>query len=1068
MIYHTLYAPASGVFLNQLVCVFEGDFDSRLLVRAWETVAALHPVLRTSFIWEGLEEPLQLSFERVAVPYEEHDRRGLKASEQEALTETYLAAARQSGFNISAAPLMRLAFMRLTDESYQCVWNFHQLLLDGWSVSMLLEEVLAVYDSLKQGRSISLPERAPYAGYLAWLERQDKEGARVFWQSYLAGITSPTPLVKDRTVAGPEMFSGTWGRRSCRLTFEETDALTSFAAEHQLTLNTLVQGAWALLLSRYGGEKTVVFGQVVSGRPAELPGSDSMLGLFINTLPVRIEVPPNTSPAAWLKGLQRDNVELRKYEYSSLMSIQQWSHVPRGVPLFESILVFENYPVGEALKQYDGDFGIRAVRSLEQTNYPLTLVVVPGAELSLEIIYSEAMFDAQTIERMLLHVRTLLGGLADNSSSDLKELTPLTDAERHQLLFKWNHTIAGPSKGRCICELFEDQAASTPDATALRHGERVVTFAELNRQANQLANYLRGRGVGLEDVVGVLVERSFEAVVAIMGVLKAGGAYLPLDARAPAQRLKAILDEARANVVITHHPLKGALPEKEGLIVITLDNARPEIALEEANNPETGAVSANTACVIYTSGSTGTPKGVAQTHSGLLNRFEWMWETYPFRPYEVCCQKTSLSFVDSVWEIFGPLLRGLPLVIIPDEVVRNPVELINTLVAERITRIVLVPSLLRVLVESCADEFARLSALNLWVVSGEPMPSDLLARFRALAPESTLLNLYGSSEVAADVTCYAVGGGAMSTPTVPIGLPIANTTVHLLDEEMRMVPVGVVGEIYVGGLNLARGYLNRAGLTAERFVPDPSGQACGARLYRTGDLARRLPDGNIECLGRADRQVKLRGFRIEPAEVEAALAAHSGVRECVVLLRRTAPDDERLEAYFVAAREPAPGPGELRDFLSKRLPDYMIPTGFAVVGEMPRLSSGKVDRAALLRVGGTAHAASGRQSAPPRTQLEREVAEVWRQVLKVDDIGVDDNFFDVGGNSLLLIKVNERLRGTLKRDLPLVEMLFYPTIGSLARHLGGAVNESHAHAGEVKRGRERKLMKSRQRLRRTE
>lgn len=1066
MIYHTLYAPASGVFINQLVCIFKGKFDTQLFVRAWEMAAAHYPVLRTAFIWEKLEEPLQFSSAKVTIPYEEVDWRDHTVIEQEALTEAYLLAARQKGFDLRDAPLLRLALMRLSDDLYQCVWSFHHLLLDGWSVSMLLEEVLRVYDSLRAGHENVRPsERASSAGYLAWLERQDTNRARVFWQRYLTGITSPTALVKDRSIEPAEMFSGTWGRQRRHLTTEETDALKDFAKQHQLTLNTLIQGAWGMLLSRYGNEETVVFGQVVAGRPSSLAGSNSMLGLFINTLPVRMDVPSSTAPIIWLKGLQRDSTELREYEYSSLMSIQQWSQLPSHVPLFESVLVFENYPIGESLTKYDGEFSIHAVRALEQTNYPLTVIIVPGTELSLEIIYSEAMFDAQTIERMLVHVQSLLMRLSDNTAATLAELSPLTAAERHCLLFEWNNTVPTRPAEQCIAELFESQAASTPEAVALRYGREVVTFAELNHRANQLAGHLRREGVKLEDVVGLLVERSIDAVVAILGVLKAGGAYLPLDPAAPAQRLQSILDEAQAGIVITHRTFADALPQKERLAIISLDDQWGEIAREDANNRTSGAGADNLACIIYTSGSTGTPKGVAQTQGALLNRFKWMWEAYPFQPDEVCCQKTSLTFVDSVWETLGPLLRGIPLVIIPDQVVKNPAELFNTLASEGVTRIVLVPSLLRVFMETCAEKFAQLELLKLWVVSGEPLPSSLLTRLDTLAPNAILLNLYGSSEVAADVSCYAVKGTAVSTPTVPIGLPIANTTIHLLDREMRMVPVGIPGDVYVGGLNLARGYLNRPDSTADRFVPDPMNSAEGARLYRTGDVARRLPDGNIEWLGRIDRQVKLRGFRIELEEVETALSAHPSVAECAVLLRKTTSEDEKLEAYFVPATFAAPEVSELRNFLARRLPDYMIPTGFAPLTQMPHLSSGKIDRRALLNIGAV-HSSSRNHSARPRTKLERQIAGIWRRVLNVDDIRVDDNFFEVGGNSLLLINLNQKLSAEIERDVPLVELTFYPTIGSLARHLSEIATTSQTHAGDVERGRERKLMKSQQRHRR--
>jgi amino acid adenylation domain-containing protein len=611
------------------------------------------------------------------------------------------------------------------------------------------------------------------------------------------------------------------------------------------------------------------------------------------------------------------------------------------------------------------------------------------------------------------------------------------EAERHQLLVEWNATAVDYPSNQCIHQLFEAQAERIPAAVALVFEQQQLTYRELNQQANQLAHYLRQLGVGPEALVGICMERSLEMVVGLLGTLKAGGAYVPLDPAYPRERLAFMLEDARPTVLVTQQHLIERLPIHEQ--VVCLDTGWHVIGRESKENVLNGVRSENLAYMLYTSGSTGRPKGVLGTHRAAINRFHWMWNTYPFEPGEVCCQKTSLSFVDSVWEIFGPLLQGIRTVMIPDPVIKDPQQLLQTLAVHAVTRIVLVPSLLRVLLETAADLQNQLPNLKYWVSSGEALPLDLALRFLKSMPHSVLLNLYGSSEVAADVTCYDTQNYT-SLPCIPIGRPIANTQIYLLDDQMQPVPVGVPGELYVSGDGLARGYFNRPELTAAKFVPNPFvgtrflGPQPGARLYKTGDWARYLSDGNIEYLGRLDHQVKLRGMRIELGEIESVLARHPAVRQAVVMAREDVPGDTRLVAYVVCHEKQTTTLDDLQSHVLKHLPNYMVPSAFVLLEALPLTPSGKIDRPALPAPD---QARPELQSAfvVARTPLEETIAGIWSQVLEVEQVGIHDNFFALGGHSLLAMQVISRLRATFQVEVPLQSFLEAPTVAQLTEIL---------------------------------
>ncbi|HEV2704609.1 MAG TPA: amino acid adenylation domain-containing protein, partial [Pyrinomonadaceae bacterium] len=834
MLFHTLFAPTSGFYFEQISFTWRGALNLAALKRAWQQVVDHHAVLRTSFYWEDLDKPLQIVRRRATIPFEEQDWRGLTPDVQQRRLKEFLAEERRRGFDLSEAPLMRIACLRTGADHYQFVWSFHHLLLDGWSVQLVTRDVSTCYEALSQNRVAELPPSRPYGDYITWIQQQNLAEAEAFWHASLQGINAPTRLVLERPAAGSNSAEDPYDAREIRVPPSTTAALQSLARAHRLTLNTVVQGAWAVLLSRYAGEEDVIFGEIASGRPASLKGVEAMVGLFINTLPVRVRVAPDASVLAWLGELQARQVEARKYEYVNLVQLQGWSDVPRGTLLFENVVVFENFPMEDSLRA--GRDGRSRVLHFERTNLPLTLTVVPGEEILIRAQYDRGEFDAASIERLLRHLHVLLRGFASDPARRLSELPLLPEAERRQLLYEWNATAKDYDWQQSVAGLFEQQAAQRPHAPAFIAGGEVLTYAELNRRANRLARHLRGLGVGAETVVAVCLERSFEAAVALLAVLKAGGVYCPLDPSYPAERLAYMLADSRARVLVTRAREASALPPHEARTVL-LDAHREEIARHDAEDMASHVQLKNLAYLIYTSGSTGRPKGVAVEHATLLNRLYWMWEEYPFAAGEVCCQKTALSFVDALWELLGGLLRGVPTVILPDETVKDPRELVRALHDGRVTRLWLVPSLLQMLLDYYPDLQTRLPRLKFWVTSGEALSYELYRRFREALPASTLYNLYGTSEVW-DATWNDPRLVSEPPQSAPIGRPISNVDIYVLDVAGGVVPLGVAGHLHVGGRGLARGYLHRPHLTAERFRPHPFSRTPGERLYRTGDVVR--------------------------------------------------------------------------------------------------------------------------------------------------------------------------------------------------------------------------------------
>ncbi|MGK3988241.1 amino acid adenylation domain-containing protein [Sorangium sp. So ce136] len=1034
LLFHSLWEPGSGVYVEQVTCRLEGALDVGAFRRAWEAVVDHHAVLRATFAWEGADEPLQIVRRGAAVEIELEDWRGVGAEEQRARMAARVEADRARGFDLARGPLMRVALLRVGDEAHHVLWSHHHLVLDGWAASLVLQDAFAAYDALRAGRAVALSPRRRYREYIAWLREREAGAEAPFWRGALAGFSAATPLPLERATreASTEGTSG-HGAEIVALSESATARLQRFAQQHRVTASTLVQAAWALLLSRAARSDDVVFGITVAGRSAPLAGIDAMVGLFINTLPLRVAVPQAATVADWLRDLLRATTELGPHEHTPLVQARAFSAIPAGQPLFESLLVFENYPVDPRTQAGLPGLGVRDVAFADQTNYPLTLAVLPGSQLQLRLSYDRQRFDEEAASRLLGLVEAALRQLVSRPEARVGELSLLGELESRRVVTEWNATERAYPDERRVHELFEAQAEQTPDAVAVLFDERRLSYRELNARANQLAHALRRRGVGPDVLVAIAAERSVELVVGLLGILKAGGAYVPIDPDYPLDRIAFMLEDAAAPVLLSQWPVASRLPAHRAE-VLCLDADRALFDTEPTRNLATPVSPDNLAYTIYTSGSTGRPKGAANSHRGLLNRLQWMQEQYRLTPHDRVLQKTPFSFDVSVWEFFWPLITGAALVVASPGDHRDGERLVELITRHGVTTLHFVPPMLQAFLETPAVSSCR--SLRRVICSGEALPAELARRCFERLERAELHNLYGPTEASIDVTSWACQRLDTSA-SVPIGAPIANTQIYLLDRHGHPVPAGVAGELHIGGVGLARGYHRRPELTAERFVPDPFGSDPGGRLYRTGDLARHRHDGAIEFLGRLDFQVKIRGLRVELGEIEARLLQHPGVGEAIVLARDEAHGGKRLVAYVAGRADGAALDSKsLRAWLGEVLPAYMVPAPILVLDRMPLSPNGKVDRRALPapeQLDAPAH----RPRTAPRTEPERILAEVWAEVLRRAPIGVEDDFFELGGDSIVTLQVIAR---AAERGLRLTPKQIFArrTIAALAADLSAA------------------------------
>ncbi len=1009
MVFHSLVDTASGAYLDQITLRLSGVREPAIVAKAWQRVVDRTPVLRTSIVWENVAQPVQVVHRQVTVAVTYHDWRD--AADPAAEVSAVQAAQRADRLDLTSAPLMRLALGRTADDEVVMIWTSHHVLLDGWSNAAVFTEVLQEYAAIATGRNREPAYRRPFRDYLDWLARQDTAAAERYWRDVLDGFDSPTPLPYDRLPTESHRGESSDSVHT-ELSVERSDRLRTFARRNGLTVNTVVQGAWALLLSRYGGTTDVLFGTTVSGRPPELPGIDAMIGMFINTVPTRVRTTPDQSLIAWLRQLQDDQTRSRHHDHTPLPQLHAWTGLPADAPLFDTIVAFENFPLGD-----DGIPGAPTVTdmgAIDTTNSPLVVRAYLDDRLTVDLDHDPNLFDRTTIRAMAGHLRALLLGMADQPDVRLGQVPWLSAAERRLVLDEWNAT-GHPVLIGTVPDRFTAQVRRSPDAVAVVDGDVSLTYRELDARANGLAHRLVRLGVRPEDRVGVLMARSAEQIVAVLAAVKAGAAYLPLDERAPAARLRQLV--AGVPVLVTDRTWDAVAREiHDGHTVLadepsTVDGDGPEVPLR----PD------NLLYVIHTSGSTGTPKGVAVRHRDVVA----FAADRCFRTgaHERVLYHSPLAFDASTYELWIPLLNGGRIVVAPSGDL--DAARVRQLIAEHGLRsLFLTTGLFRALATDSPECLAGLA--EVWT-GGEAVPATALRSVRAACPDVTLVDVYGPTETTAYATHHPIRPDQPIPDVVPIGRAQDNMRVYVLDTDLRPVPPGVPGELCIAGEGLARGYLDRPGQTAERFVADPYGRP-GDRMYRTGDLARWTAQGHLRYVGRADGQVKIRGFRIELGEIEQHLTDHPSVAEAVVTVHRGGQGGARLVAHVVTGQ--AVDPLRLRDFLAARLPDYMVPTAFRTLDALPLNANGKLDRKALPEPDRSTGASLAHR--PPRDHTERVIAEIWADLLERDDIGVHDNFFELGGDSILSIRITSRLRAALGTDLSPREVFTHSTVAELA------------------------------------
>ena len=1046
MLFHSLYAPDSGIYFQQMICTLMGNLEVAAFEQAWQKIVEKHSIFRTAFIWESLNKPVQVVYKQVKITVENDDWQGLSEQEQQEQLKVFLESDQQHSLQLSQPPLMRLHLIKLDKNTYQFVFSSHHLLLDAWSLPLVFNDLLNFYEAISQGETIRSQSPLSYRHYIAWLQQQDQELAEKFWKQKLQGFTAATPLTVEKLLPKTENSNISYGEQQIQLTVSATEALQSFARQNRLTLNNLVQATWGLLLSRYSQESDVVFGVTVSGRPPSLLGVESMVGLFINTLPMRVKVSAETKILDLLKDLQAQQIECEQYSYSSLADIQGWSNIPRGTSLFESILVFESNTLKTGLKSSNKSLELDNIRGFERTNYPLTVVAVPRQQMLVRISYDTNRFDDGTITRLLGHFQTLLEGIIADPGQRVCQLPLLTKFEKQQLLGDWNNIHENYLQDKCIHQLFEEQVERTPHNVAVVFENNSLTYQQLNTRANQLAHYLQELGVKPDTLVGICVERSLEMIVGILGILKAGGAYVPLDPEYPQERLSFMLEDSQVKVLVTQAKLVESIPEHQAQL-ICLDTDWEKIAQNITSNPENKSEPENLTYIIYTSGSTGKPKGVLVNHANVVRLFAATDSRYHFNSQDVWTLFHSYAFDFSVWEMWGALLYGGRLVIVPYLVTRSPELFYELLCQEKVTILNQTPTAFRQLIQAEESLKGDISPL-LKEVRGDrssPTDNDLSLRLIIFGGESLeinslqpwfdrhgdqfpqLVNMYGITETTVHVTYRPLSMADVNSTASVIGRPLPDLQVYLLDQYLQPVPVGVPGEMYVGGAGVAKGYLNRPELTTERFISSPFEHS--NKLYKTGDLARYWPNGELEYLGRIDNQVKIRGFRIELGEIEALLASHPQIWETVVLVWDDTAGDKRLVAYIVPQPEITIIIDEIRQFLKAKLPDYMVPNAFVILEALPLTTNGKIDRRALP----PPNLDISDKYVAPSTPIEEILVNIWSEVLKVEKVGINDNFFELGGHSLLATQLVAQIRDRLKIELPLRQLFNTATLAELAQ-----------------------------------
>ncbi len=1021
IMFHSLFNVHSGEYVNQISCELV-DLQVEHFRASWNFLLKRHSIYRTAFYHDDFSIPMQGVYTQVDLPFYVIDFSTLSKEKQE---EKIIEIAHQDiekGFDLSAPPLMRVTLIKLDERRHQLIWNCHHILMDGWSSPLLIEEVFQNYQILLKGQKPEWEQEDKFKDFIDYIQSIDENEVETFWRSYLQridGITS-LPFPKKLSKNNREISIT---KNRLRLDTELTKKIKRFASNNRLTLNTVIQGVWAYLLSYYSGQKDVVYGVTVSGRPSILSDTERRMGPYINTIPLAATIEMETMITNWLAVLQMNHTKTREFQYVSLNTIQKWKGIVGD--FFDNIIVFENYPVSEELmgENSDGDANIKFD---ERTNYPLTMIVLPDVNLEIHFDFNNKLMNDDQIKMIAGHFKEVLQQIAYGKAVKLKDLNPLSTLEKNQLRSEFN-TNQVQFTNKTLTSLFEEQVDRSPDGIAVQFRDHVLTYAELNEKSNQLSHYLIRRGVQIGSPVGICLDRSLNMITGILGILKAGAAYVPIDPAFPKKRIQFILFDTRINIVITDSKTETEVLQSINKELQVINFQERKIWECPLTKPEINQEASSAAYIIYTSGSTGRPKGVLNEHRGVINRLLWGHEYFKLNEQEIFLQKTTFCFDVSIWELFSPLIAGGKLVF-AEPGGHKDVEYLKAIVDKNaITTIHFVPSMLEVFLSELSQGDCK--SLKRVICSGEALLPIHVRQFRAQFPATALFNLYGPTEAGIEVSYWEVPKEKYLLDYVPIGKPVHNTQLHILDVHGRPVPVGVAGELHIGGVQVARGYLNRPSLTTECFVENSLAPL--GKLYRTGDLAAWLEDGTIKYLGRSDDQVKIHGYRIELGEINQVIGQYKSIKSSVVRLWEDGVGHKRLVAYVVT--NDVFEKDKIEKYLASKLPDYMIPALWMEMESLPLNANGKIDKKALPTPDESV--IRNTQYVAPRNSIELDISNIWKEFLQVDEISMLDDFFVLGGHSLLAIRLASAIRRRLDVDFSIREIFEYSTVEAMSKYL---------------------------------
>ena len=1033
ILFHSTYLYNSDrkentTYHTQFDVSFSSNLNMDLFKKAWQYVINNHTILRTGFIYDKVNIPIQFVNKEVEVPLQFVDLTNSSDQEKETAFLALKSKDRFEDFSFTNPPLMRITIAKFAENAFKMIWTKHHVLWDGWSGQVIIQEVIRAYTNLMHGQPLEAQVEDKYEDFINYIKSIDAFKEKEFWQSYMQDFTEPSLLPFCKASHERNKGKGKYERITIDFNEQLTQKINDFSKSNHVTPNTLTQAVWAILLSKYTGLKDIVYGVTVSGRPADL-NYDSKVGLYINTIPLRAKINNNQTIADFLGMLQRTSVAARNFQHTSLSKIQQWNEIKGDC--FDSLLSFTNYPSKEGDRNQKPVLEIESVNVKENNNYLLSIQPMLKDKLVIDFTFNSSIMDAAFVQMITEHFRTAITEMAEEKFTTIGDFNMFEADEIIALTKTYNASETGYPADQNIVDIFEEKAAAYPNAIAVTIDGKSMTYKVLNEKANQLAGYLKAKGVGPETMVGMCINRSFEMIIGIMGILKAGGAYVPIDPEYPADRINFILNDIKSPIVLVSTKSSATVKLEDHIHQVNLDMADVLFSTYPVTNPGLDLPLSNLAYVIYTSGTTGVPKGVMIEHGNVVRLFFTDKPLFDFNEKDVWCLFHSYSFDFSVWEIFGALLYGGRLVIVPELVVKDTKAFADLLAQEKVTVLNQTPSAFNALQEQVTDKKQSLDVRYV-IFGGEALTPGVLRPWATQYPNCSLINMYGITETTVHVTFKKIGDREINLNVSDIGTPIPTMSCYILDENFNLVPMGVVGELYVSGAGVSRGYLNRPELSTERFMVNPFNTQ--ERLYKTGDVAKRLPSGDIEYLGRNDKQIKIRGFRIELGEVEAAINICPYANQAAVIVHEDQFYTKELVAYVVLKDNYSLD--NFKEYLSESLPQYMVPTICIVLDEMPLTSNGKVNKKALPKVASQTADAGGYVA--PRNSNEEQLVTIWKEILDRERIGVLDNFFEFGGHSLKLTRLITRYHKEYGIKLELRDLFINKTIEEHCTLLFGA------------------------------